>query len=82
MIQLFMKLLASAIRCRSIALELLDGFLQLGVRQKNLSVTLADATGASLGSRTVEATCPGSGTRRFERLPGRRHRNVPERFRP
>ena len=36
---------------------------QLETKQKNLSVILADVTGINIGSRTVEAICPGAGTK-------------------
>src|SRR6202030_2226491 len=36
---------------------------QLGVRQRNLSVLLAEVTGVSLADRTVDASCPGVGVR-------------------
>jgi len=39
---------------------------QLETKQKNLNVILADVTGINLGTHTVEALCPGSGTRKFE----------------
>src|SRR5712692_4255811 len=39
---------------------------QLEVRQSNLSVLLAQLTRVSLGTRTVEAVCPGIGGRKLE----------------
>src|ERR1700730_12071000 len=39
---------------------------QLETKQRNLGVILADVTGINLGTRTVEALCPGSDTRKFE----------------
>jgi NADH:ubiquinone reductase (H+-translocating) len=38
---------------------------QLEVRQKNLSVLLAEVTGVNLNSRTIDATCPGVGARKI-----------------
>src|SRR6202030_1253480 len=38
---------------------------QLGVRQRNLSVLLAEVTGVSLADRTVDASCPGAGVRKI-----------------
>jgi NADH dehydrogenase len=37
---------------------------QLEVRQRNLSVLLAEVTGVSLADRTVDASCPGAGVRK------------------
>ncbi|GLR56760.1 NAD(P)/FAD-dependent oxidoreductase [Rhizobium indigoferae] len=37
---------------------------QLAVKQRNLTVMLAEVTGVSLSSRTVDASCPGLGTRK------------------
>jgi NADH dehydrogenase len=39
---------------------------QLEAKQKNLSVLLAEVKGINLGARTVEATCPGIGSRKLE----------------
>src|SRR6266404_10002901 len=39
---------------------------QLEVKQKNLSVLLAEVKGINLGARTVEAICPGIGSRKLE----------------
>jgi NADH:ubiquinone reductase (H+-translocating) len=39
---------------------------QLEAKQKNLSVLLADVKGINLGTRTVDAHCPGIGPRKFE----------------
>ena len=36
---------------------------QLEVKQRNLSVLLADVTGVSLADRTVDASCPGARVR-------------------
>src|SRR6202030_693183 len=38
---------------------------QLGVRQRNLSVLLAEVTGVSLADRTVDAFCPGVGVHKI-----------------
>ncbi|MGB9388545.1 MAG: FAD-dependent oxidoreductase, partial [Xanthobacteraceae bacterium] len=38
---------------------------QLEVRQRNLSVLLAEVTGVSLADRTVDASCPGAGVRKI-----------------
>ena len=38
---------------------------QLEARQKNLSVLLAEVKGINLGARTVEAICPGIGSRKL-----------------
>jgi len=46
--------------------EIASPIRQLETRQKNLRVILADVTGIDLGTRTVEALCPGSGTRKIE----------------
>src|SRR6201996_8060505 len=37
---------------------------QLEVKQRNLSVLLAEVTGVSLADRTVDASCPGAGVRK------------------
>src|ERR1700730_3909810 len=37
---------------------------QLEVKQRNLSVLLAEVTGVSLSDRTVDASCPGAGVRK------------------
>jgi NADH dehydrogenase len=37
---------------------------QLAVKQRNLTVMLAEVTGVDLSSRTVDASCPGLGTRK------------------
>ena len=39
---------------------------QLEAKQKNLSVLLAEVKGINLGTRTVEAICPGIGSRKLE----------------
>src|ERR1700675_4785169 len=39
---------------------------QLEAKQKNLSVLLAEVDGINLGARTVEAVCPGIGSRKLE----------------
>jgi NADH dehydrogenase len=39
---------------------------QLEAKQKNLSVLLAEVKGINLGARTVEAVCPGIGSRKLE----------------
>jgi NADH dehydrogenase len=39
---------------------------QLEAKQKNLSVLLAEIKGINLGARTVEAICPGIGSRKLE----------------
>jgi NADH dehydrogenase len=39
---------------------------QLEAKQKNLSVLLAEVNGINLGARTVEAVCPGIGSRKLE----------------
>src|SRR6202171_3598373 len=39
---------------------------QLEAKQKNLSVLLAEVKGINTGARTVEAVCPGIGSRKFE----------------
>ena len=39
---------------------------QLEAKQKNLSVLLAEVKGINLGARTVEAICPGIGSRKLE----------------
>ncbi len=39
---------------------------QLEAKQKNLSVLLAEVKGINLGARTVEAICPGVGSRKLE----------------
>src|ERR1700744_1581748 len=39
---------------------------QLEAKQKNLSVLLAEVKGINLGARTIEAVCPGTGSRRLE----------------
>src|SRR6202163_294840 len=39
---------------------------QLEAKQKNLSVLLAEVRGINLGARTVEAVCPGIGSRKLE----------------
>src|SRR5713101_7219033 len=39
---------------------------QLEAKQKNLSVLLAEIKGINLGTRTVEAICPGIGSRTLE----------------
>jgi NADH dehydrogenase len=39
---------------------------QLEAKQKNLSVLLAEVKGINIGVRTVEAACPGIGSRRLE----------------
>ena len=46
--------------------EIATPIRQIEIKQKNLSVILADVTGIDTGIRTVEAICPGAGTRRFE----------------
>src|SRR5712691_218973 len=38
---------------------------QLAVKQRNLTVLLAEVTGVDLNSRTVDASCPGLGTRKI-----------------
>src|SRR5215471_16376189 len=38
---------------------------QLEVKQKNLSVLLAEVTGVDIASRTIEASSPGAGVRRI-----------------
>src|SRR5271169_4942658 len=38
---------------------------QLEVKQRNLSVLLAEVTGVSLADRTVDASCPGAGVRKI-----------------
>src|SRR3984885_256200 len=38
---------------------------QLAVKQRNLTVVLAEGTGVDLNSRTVDASCPGLGTRKI-----------------
>jgi NADH dehydrogenase len=38
---------------------------QLAVKQRNLTVVLAEVTGVDLNSRTVDASCPGLGTRKI-----------------
>jgi NADH:ubiquinone reductase (H+-translocating) len=45
--------------------EIADPIRQLEVRQKNLSVLLAEVTGVNLNSRTIDATCPGVGVRKI-----------------
>src|SRR5246500_1589205 len=37
---------------------------QIEVKQRNLTVLLAEVTGVSLADRTVEASCPGAGVRK------------------
>jgi len=39
---------------------------QLEAKQKNLSVLLAEVKGISLGTRTIEVSCPGIGNRKLE----------------
>src|SRR5437879_6971628 len=39
---------------------------QLEAKQKNLNVLLAEVKGINLGTRTVEAVCPGIGSRKLE----------------
>src|ERR1700674_4186479 len=39
---------------------------QLEVKQRNLSVLLAEVNGINLADRTVEAICPGIGSRQLE----------------
>src|ERR1700754_641884 len=39
---------------------------QLEAKQKNLSVLLAEIRGINLGTRSVEAVCPGTGSRKLE----------------
>src|ERR1700682_3913860 len=39
---------------------------QLEAEQKNISVLLAEIKGINLGARTVEAICPGIGSRKLE----------------
>src|SRR6201993_3967649 len=39
---------------------------QLEAKQKNLSVLLGEVKGINLGARTVEAVCPGTGSRKLE----------------
>src|ERR1700749_5263327 len=39
---------------------------QLEAKQRNLSVLLAEIKGINLGTRTVEAICPGIGSRQLE----------------
>src|SRR6201988_764170 len=39
---------------------------QLEVKQRNLSVLLAEVTGVDVASRTVETVCPGTGSRKLE----------------
>src|SRR6266446_10910395 len=39
---------------------------QIEAKQKNLSVLLAEVKGINPGARTVEAICPGIGSRKFE----------------
>jgi NADH dehydrogenase len=46
--------------------EIATPIRQLEAKQNNLSVILADVTGINIGIHTVEAICPGSGTRKFE----------------
>jgi NADH dehydrogenase len=38
---------------------------QIAVKQRNLTVVLAEVTGGDLNSRTVDASCPGLGTRKI-----------------
>ena len=46
--------------------EIATPIRQLETKQENLRVILADVTGINIGVRTVEALCPGSGSRKFE----------------
>jgi NADH dehydrogenase len=46
--------------------EIATPIRELEVKQKNLSVMLADVTGINLASRTVDAICPGVGPRQFD----------------
>src|ERR1700753_3113903 len=46
--------------------EIATPIRQLEAKQKNLSVLLAEIKGIDLGARTVEAVCPGIGTRKLE----------------
>src|SRR6266705_23067 len=39
---------------------------ELAAKQKNVSVLLADVKGINLGTHTVEAVCPGIGSRKLE----------------
>src|SRR6201989_2461679 len=54
---------ATAVLARS---EIAAPIRQLEAKQKNLSVLLAEVKGINLGARTVEAVCPGTGSRRLE----------------
>src|ERR1700686_1297088 len=46
--------------------EITGSIRQLEAEQKNLSVLLAEIKGINLGARTVEAVCPGIGSRKIE----------------
>ncbi|HZC96415.1 MAG TPA: NAD(P)/FAD-dependent oxidoreductase [Bradyrhizobium sp.] len=46
--------------------EIATPIRQLEAKQKNLSVLLAEVKAISLGTRVVEAVCPGIGNRQFE----------------
>ncbi|WP_084302351.1 NAD(P)/FAD-dependent oxidoreductase [Bradyrhizobium sp. WSM2254] len=46
--------------------EIAAPFRQLEAKQKNLSVLLAEVTGINAAARTIEATCPGAGSRKIE----------------
>jgi NADH:ubiquinone reductase (H+-translocating) len=48
------------------AAEIAVPIRQLETKQKNLSVLLAEIKGINLGARTVEAVCPGIGSRKLE----------------
>jgi NADH dehydrogenase len=46
--------------------EIATPIRQLEAKQRNLDVVLADVSRISLGTRTVEAICPGLGARRYQ----------------
>ena len=46
--------------------EIATPIRQLEAKQRNLSVILAEVTGIDLTTHTVEALCPGAGSRKFE----------------
>ncbi|WFU45719.1 NAD(P)/FAD-dependent oxidoreductase (plasmid) [Bradyrhizobium sp. CB82] len=46
--------------------EIAAPFRQLEAKQKNLSVLLAEVNGINPVARTIEATCPGAGSRKIE----------------
>src|SRR3984893_15271947 len=46
--------------------EIASPIRQLEAKQKNLSVLLAEIKGIKLGALTVEAICPGIGSRKLE----------------